>query len=168
MFSRIFRLISIVLQDLSAIGPRRYESKTVPAKGVGKMKRKAVDSTPVPNASKRTRGYVRREKRGSVLGRGYVRREKRGSVLGRGYVRREKRGSVLGRGYVRREKRGSVLGRGYVRREKRGSVLGRGCLKGLGPYVHLYLFREREVSSRGLSHGYPVEHPYNKVSTCLW
>ena len=31
-------------------------------------------------------------------------------------------------------------------------------------YVATYLCREREVSSRGLSHGYPVEHPYNKVS----
>jgi hypothetical protein len=46
------------VQDLSAIGPRRYESKTVPTKGVGKMKRKAPDSSVVPNVSKRTRGYV--------------------------------------------------------------------------------------------------------------
>ena len=45
-------------QDLSTISPRRYESKTVPTKGVGKLKRKAVDTNPFATAPKRVRGYV--------------------------------------------------------------------------------------------------------------
>lgn len=48
----------IPVQDLSTISPRRYESKTVPPKGVGKVKRKTVDVNPVTSAPKRTRGYT--------------------------------------------------------------------------------------------------------------
>ena len=47
------------VQDLSAITPKRYESKTVGTKGVGKVKRKAaMDNNPVTTAPKKTRGYA--------------------------------------------------------------------------------------------------------------
>ena len=44
-------------QDLSTIGPRRYESKTVPGKGVGKLKRK-LENSQVSSVPKKTRGLV--------------------------------------------------------------------------------------------------------------
>ena len=47
---------SIHTQDLSTIGPRRYESKTVSTKGSGKMKRKAIDNGQIAPAPKKTRG----------------------------------------------------------------------------------------------------------------
>ncbi len=44
-------------QDLTNISPRRYESKTVPTKGVGsKVKRKATDNGQVPAATKKSKG----------------------------------------------------------------------------------------------------------------
>ena len=48
---------AILFQDLSTIGPRRYESKTMPAKSMGKMKRK-VDSSQPSSAPKKARGSV--------------------------------------------------------------------------------------------------------------
>ncbi len=46
------------VQDLSAITPKRYESKTVTTKGMGKVKRKAaVDTNPVTTALKKPRGW---------------------------------------------------------------------------------------------------------------
>ena len=48
----------ICIQDLSIIGPRRYESKTLPQKGVGKVKRKATDNSQVSSAPKKVKGYI--------------------------------------------------------------------------------------------------------------
>lgn len=49
------REFGLVDQDLSTIGPRRYESKTVSTKGVGKLKRKLDNSQP-SSAPKKARG----------------------------------------------------------------------------------------------------------------
>ncbi|XP_064392720.1 set1/Ash2 histone methyltransferase complex subunit ASH2-like [Halichondria panicea] len=47
----------LVDQDLTNISPRRYESKTVPTKGVGsKIKRKATDNSQAPAATKKSKG----------------------------------------------------------------------------------------------------------------
>ena len=47
----------LLLQDLSTIGPRRYESKTMPGgKGVGKVKRKLESAQVSSTAPKKARG----------------------------------------------------------------------------------------------------------------
>jgi hypothetical protein len=46
------------MQDLSIIGPRRYESKTLPQKAVGKVKRKVTDNSQISPAPKKAKGYV--------------------------------------------------------------------------------------------------------------
>lgn len=46
------------MQDLSIIGPRRYESKTLPQKGVGKVKRKATDNSQISSAPKKAKGCI--------------------------------------------------------------------------------------------------------------
>ena len=45
----------VFTQDLSTIGPRRYESKTVPGKGMGKFKRK-LENSQVSSVPKKARG----------------------------------------------------------------------------------------------------------------
>ena len=47
--------IHVFTQDLSTIGPRRYESKTVPGKGMGKFKRK-LENSQVSSVPKKARG----------------------------------------------------------------------------------------------------------------
>ena len=49
----------LVHQDLSTIGPRRYESKTVPGKSAGKLKRK-LDSSVPQVVAKKAKGLVER------------------------------------------------------------------------------------------------------------
>ena len=45
------------IQDLSTIGPRKYESKTVPTKVSSRLKKKA-DTTPQPVAAKKSKRLV--------------------------------------------------------------------------------------------------------------
>lgn len=47
----------LVDQDLSTIGPKRYESKTIPQKSVGKLKRKA-DTNQTQSASKKAKSDI--------------------------------------------------------------------------------------------------------------